>query len=394
MSKIALLLGLGLCNGGAQTLANEWSITLSEIGIEHKVFYYSGKAYGNECNSGRIAEHFVEFDNFVELKKEIEQYDVCFVFSTPLINDKNHQDFVDMFIGLNTYKIVCIIDRNRNPLKLKRWSEDVVKSADIVFHISGEEHSGYKYIAECNKNTFHADLNLYNWLPFENIAFADKRGYMKISFIGRYVALKGYKQLIKNYDMLPKKFAYTIEGGYFKYQEPNSISSTIGILADICKDIKTKELKDGIVIHSDYSKYYEDILQRGLIHLYPKYKREEMFGRVATSLFTIYPYCKKPGMFRGAIEYTVLESIQFGTPCILSNDYGIDCYVNGVPLIEQDCGLIFYDSFTELDDKIREYCRNYDKNVAKMQKWFSENYTAKEKLKKVLQIIRKEKVDK
>lgn len=388
--RIAILLGLGLCNGGGQTLAFEWSTTLTKCKIEHKVFYYNGKAYGSKESPERTTENFEEFSNFLEVGEKIDEYDTCFVFSTPLWNDKNHTSFVEMFTNLETKKVVGLIDRNRNPLKLKRWSTDIIKAADLVLHISGEEHSGFKVVKDCNPYTIHADLNLYNWKGYESIPFEDKKKYRKISFVGRFVSLKGYKKIIKDYHKLPKKFSYTIEGGFYKYTDgiTKSLSTTIGILSDICRDNKTKEPKDGIVIHGNYDSYYEDIRTRGVLHLYPKYDWSAMVERTSNSLFNLYPYCNHPGMFRGAIEYTVLESIDCGVPLILSNDYGSDCHVNGIPLNQQDCGIIFYDDFSEIEDKVNAYCKNYDDNVHKMRLWFESNYSAKSKLKNILTILK------
>lgn len=384
--NFALLLGLGLDNGGANTLAVELSKELTRLGFKHTTYYITKKTFSSSnSDHQRTTETFVGIKDFTEIP--ITDFDYLFTITVPLPTDKKlYPQYIDFLTNCPAHKCLLMNDRRKSAVRGKYYTDEIYEHTDLIYTLLGEDSNDFKYVHNINPNIVSRDLNFYDWGKFYKIPFANKRTQMRLSFVGRFASCKGWQKIIKGRSELPKRFVYTLEGGYYKGDAETGFSTTIGILSVICSDIKKKTLHDGLFLHSNYDTYDDDIKTKGDIHIYPTYDRRDMMKRVRYALMTFYPYNIKKStkhMYYNGIEYTVLESIKMGTPVLLSKEYGEDCHVNGIPLIEQDCGLAFYEKFSDIENVVREYCRNYDSNVEKMQKWFSENYTLQEKLDKI-----------
>ncbi len=391
--RIAFLLGSGLDNCGGTTLAQETENFLKK---KATIFYMETKMFSSGSGlKERKNDSFVIFKSFKELYNKLkDNFDVLIILTGPAHKSKHYNDYTRMLKKLKIKKILFAIDRNKTMFTRGWVTKEILENVDGVITLVSPEHSCYKNILSLGaKNCFNADVNFFDYDREDykslNVPFKDKQ--KRISFVGRFANFKGYHHFIKAFGEgeLPEGYVYTCEGGWFKWKD-HKLSSTIGILAIICEDIKKKELKPHIKIYGDYTNYF-NLEDTSKIHLFPSYLLEEMLPRLSLAEYLILPYRFNnygKGSFKASLEYVMLESIALGTPIILTNKFGNEMEINNKPLIEQDCGLLFFENFSDIGVLVTEYNSNYDNNVRKMQEFFKDNYSNKMKWNKLKKIIK------
>lgn len=383
--KLAILLGAGLDGCGGVTLAQEIE---RAFGDKVDIFYYAKKSFTSESvQEERKNKTWISVLSFKEAYKELKHYKMVWVITSPFSRNKKDYDlYLKMLSKLNNKKILFILARNRTMFSDGWASTEVFNKVDMVISILGEDNRYFKSMQELSDTPVYSlDINFFDMDNPEfkalNRKFKDKGD--KISFIGRYANFKGFGYYVNAFvnKELPAGYLYTAEGGWFK-TSGSTFSSTIGILSIICEKGKVKEkiLKPGLKLYNNYEEY-NNILDKEALHLFPSYSRPEMLERISKAKYLIIPYRFKKNYnsdsFRQNLEYVVQESIAIGTPVIMPNNFGEEFNINGIPLIEQDCGLIFFDSFLDIELAIVNYNKNYDKNVESMQRFFRENYNNK-----------------
>lgn len=390
--RIAFVLCAGADNGGGNTIANQIEKVECEE-FDFKVFCNVKNEYSFGCNEKEVrTKNFIMFSDYRELYRMLkDDFYAVFIITNPR---KYEADYVKMITKLKCKKVFLAVNRNIITVRkdVSLYSE-VMREFDCILTFGDKSTTVHRYLSTINGLVTDFDFNFFDWTGMRRNKKSNKKKI--VLYAGRYVNIKGYNKIIEHskevLDGL-RGIKVCIAGGAYSIGKNGSISSTLGILATICKDKKTKELKDGIEINGSYDDFYE--LKTDKIQLYPSFANKDIDDIFFNSLFCLMPTRyestnRNAGMFRLAIEYTWLEAVKNGTPIICTKTYGEECEVNGKKLIDCDCGFIFIDSFTELREKVKQYLKNYDENVEKMQKFFKENYSNDFRIKAIEDLLEK-----
>ena len=391
MENIAVVLCAGMDGAGGNTFAQQIKKVKSKH-VKFDVYANTKNAYacGSNKDIGRN-DDFILFDTYKQLYNYIKDYKHIIVATPPNNKDKQLSIYYKMLNKLKGKKYYFVLDRTVRTVKKVMLNEEHVNMFDYIVTIASEESKAYNFLKSIHPQVIAIDFNFYRYeeeLLNKTLKYKHKNNI--ISYCARFANMKGWNKIVEAYinNELNKSYIYTLEGGLFSY-ENGKLSSTIAILPVICKDYKKKIVNDGLILHGNYDDY--DKIDNSGLHIFPSYAKDEMLERLRKAKFALFPtmYDTKLNRyaFKYAIEYTWLESINVGTPIIASAQYGRECVVNGKPLIEQDCGLIFFERMKDIYKLVKEYEKNYDKNVEKMQKFFIENYTNKSKLKELMKIL-------
>lgn len=388
MQNIAMLFCTGCDGAGGNTYA-EQIVKLKSAEIKIDVYIYDKYMFGYSVNntSERRNEKFIFYNDYKKLYKMIKGYDVVCVINPPMAKDINLKIYYKMLYKLECKKIYIMITRaSVRVVKSAIISEEHLALFDAIFVFVSEESGIYKYLNAMHKNIISVDTNFFEYEDIKPIPYLKKKNI--ISYFGRFANCKGYHKIIKYYseNPIPENIgAITIEGGLYSYKN-GRLRTSIGILCVLCSDIKKKMFLNNICAHENYDNYYEDMKDK-MVNVYPVYNSNdiEYKKRVRKAMFALFPTEYKDdknfGHFKHAMEYTWLECIKYGTPIITTMAYAKDFEVKvGERLIDADCGIIIINDFSEIQKLIEEYSLNYDVNVAKMQKFFKENYTNEIKL--------------
>ena len=381
--KVGILLAGGLDNAGSDTLFQEMSSYLKQNHeLTSCVRRKSTFAYNTKLQREVEDDNIVWFNEYGD-KNVIDilnQKEVTIIYTSPMTKQfpEDAEAFVEMVEHITSPKIVLCLDRGKIGMKYSIMDERVLKSADLVNIFTEFNNIMAKTIQDSTYKISQLDINFFNWNN-SKIPYAQKRD--EIAYVGRFANFKGYNKIISLFQegRLPKSYLYTIQGGKYTYnKETNNLAGSPGELVVMTnkfdKTAENKGVIDCLKIHTDYEEYNSD-LNKDQIHVFPEYKREDMYNRLAKSKYFLLLYRWKEGIqrgiFRKGFEYCFLESINLGTPIITSKNFGREMICSdGLPLIEHDCGLIFIDDDTDIELAIKEYEKNYDENVTKMQEFF------------------------
>jgi len=398
-NRIGIMLGGGLDNAGGNTLAVETGNFLQKAS---QVFYSTNAIY--ETLKPRKESTWLAYTNHKILLKMLKTQNVThlFILTAPLKKGKEYKEyllFLKMLKKLTNIKIIMFnIMRNRTMFTNGWICKETIPYFDKIFTLVGERNTDYKklktLVSEIKPTieVKNIDLNFFDYEKqlYKNQITTETKKLNKISYIGRFANFKGYNYYLNAFidGKLPKDYIYTCEGGWYTGNN-EKFGSTIGVLSVLCDgDLKNKKLKPNLYLHEDY-KSYEEIKDKTLMHIFPKYEQEEMVNRLKKTKYVLFPYRlsnRGKFSFTKSLEYTMLECIASGVPAITTKTFGEEFEINGRPLIEQDCGLIFFDGFEEIGKQLKRYEKAYDENVKKMLTFFKENYNNKQKW----EIIKKE----
>lgn len=398
MIKIAGILFAGADGAGGNTLAKQLS-ELESKQIKIDIFCNVSSSYINNVNkvSQRSYKSFTFFEKFDDLLNMIQSYDIILVITPPNEKYVSVDEYYSFLSHIECKKILLNIDRTTRVARKVLISKDHIDYFDEIFVISESVKEYINKISDVKCKML--DVNVYsfhkNVIPIELV-----ERKQEIAYIGRFANFKGYNVLfnwiVSNKNKL-KDYTISFEGGIFQIKENGKISTTMGQLVTLCKDIKTKELKgvseNLVKYHNDYSSYEEDMKDK-CIHMYPSYQLKDMLKRCKKKKYIILPTgYNKPERkiqreFKYALEYTWLEMIDLGVPIICSMNYGKAYCLNNKPIIDQDCGMIFFENFDDIPRLIKEYEKDYDNNVKKMKKFFIDNYHIERDL--IKELLKKE----
>lgn len=392
--KIAGLLCAGPDGAGGNTLGEEFS-KVKKQGIDIDIFCYDKNLYaGGKNEVASRSKGFIMFDSYRKLYKQLKTYDVVIVITPSQPKDKLLKDYLTMMKHLKVKKVYFVLDRTSRTVTKTIINPEHVSYFDLVLTFGNEDTRVFQMLKEHNDNVKQFDFNFFDYSSHDGYKkhYYDKKNI--ISYFGRYANFKGYNKIVKyaSQDKLDlDAYDFRIQGGNYSYVD-GKLSTTIGILAVVCDSVKNKQILKNLRLHNDYSDYEEEFY--GTLDLFPSYNKNDILKRMAECKFSLFPIKyeagnRNKGAFETAMEYTMLESIAVGTPLIITEEYAKEFKVMGKSLYEQkdECGLVIIDSFDSIINKCKLYEKEYDKNVKKMQKFFSTKYSNNNKINSLLKEI-------
>lgn len=390
--KYGLLIGSGLDNAGGDTLLEQYISYFNKSNIEFEAFVYHKNLYGFGTLKIRNITQITLYDKYdYVLADKMNACDVVIVMNSPKkIFALESEQFIQFVETLDTRVVVFLIDRTKTGFKFSTFDPRILGKAiiaNVFVHEGTVWHNELKKFPQLTITNW--DINLFDFDDMTHVEHSMKRN--EITFVGRFASLKGARYMMSCFEkgLLYDKFFYTMQGSKFNYdRNSNTVSGSIGDVMTFTDYVAngTKKLKSHFKVEDDYSQFLnvEDYTK---LTLYPEYEKSEMLERLkyAKYLMYLYRYGKTGrGIFKTGLEYAVFESISVGTPVITTKAYGREMIVDGKPLIEHDCGLIFVESdLSDLKQEVDLYERNYDANVEKMQKFFLRIYENDKRFKEM-----------
>lgn len=405
MRKFAVLLGAGIDNVGADTILQQFDNFLkTRDDVEFKKFAYHKNLYGASKKDGREMEGITLIKSFIQpdFLEEVNSCEVIFLIANPNQKLKAECDeFVEMLKKITTKKIMFHIGRSNLETKMATYIPEVQENIDICNILVGPRHPLFKHLLEIQSpdKLSQIDIDLYTFDDRDPVKLADRNNY--ISYVGRITTFKGAHKLIDWYEqgLLPKDYTYNMQGADFLYNaETNQVSggwTELYHLSNFGKD-GSHNKRDCIELYNDYSNYNNE--NKDKLNIFPNYKIEEMKERVRNSKYVFMPHrhniSRGKDNFYTGLEYATLEVIDMGTPIIFLDTFGKEFMIDNKPLIEYDCGLIFVKpDLSDIDEKIKEYEKDYDNNTLKMRKFFKDYCDNKARFNKLLDTVGLDRLD-
>lgn len=399
MRKFAVLLGAGIDNVGADTILQQFDKFLAtQPDVEFKKYAYHKNLYGASKKEGRQMDGVKLIPSFTDKDfiDDVNDSEVIFLIANPnkkLVAECN--EFVEMLKEIKTKKIMFHIGRSNLETKMATYIPEVQENIDICNILVGPRHPLFRHILEIQspEKLSQIDIDLYNFDDRDPVKLQDRNNY--ISYIGRITTFKGAHKLIDWYEegLLPKGYTYNMQGADFLYnREKDNVSggwTELYHLSNFNKD-GSHSKRDCIELYDDYSLYNNQDPNK--LNIFPNYKIEEMKERVRNSKYVIMPHRHNESRgrdnFYTGLEYATLEVIDMGTPIIFLDTFGKEFMIDGKPLIEHDCGLIFIKpDMSDIEEKIQEYEKDYDNNTLKMRAFFKNYCDNKKTFNRLLETV-------
>lgn len=381
--RYALLIGSGIDNAGGDTILEQYITYFKKQNIDFDAFAYHKNLYGFGTTNIRKIDDVTFYDNYNDkFLDTINSYDVIIIMNSPKkIFVKESEEFIEFVTKIQKKVIVFLIDRTKSGFKFSTFDERILRKASIVNVFVDKSARWYKELEKIEGLVIKQwDINLFDFENMTSLPFEKKR--REITFAGRFASLKGARYMMSCFEknLLDKRFYYTMQGSKFNYdKQSNTVSGTIGDVMTYTYYAQngSKQLKTFFSVKDSYE-LYEYLHDYGHLVLYPEYNKKEMLDRIKGSSYMMYLYRygkTGKGIFYTGLEYAIFESISVGTPIITTKTFGREMIVNGKPLIEHDCGLIFVEpDLSDLSVEIDNYEKNYDENVKTMQNWLVREY--------------------
>lgn len=400
--KIAFLLAAGFDGAGLTTLANQ----ISKANVEYDIFVYKGsdKNFFKIPYQQQKGETLIYYDELKEIIEQINSKYDCFInIACPYKDAAEFEKILDN-IQITKGCILATRAKNFNIFKRDLISEISIKRYDFIMTFYKQGTKCFEKLKEINNNIIEFDFNFFKWdkTKFKNLQFNERNKV--IQYCGRFTSFKGFKHICKNADkLIDKNYLIICQGGDYAYTKNGVLSAPIQTISILCENFPVnKETSKDLYLHTSYSEY-EDTIKKfhtDKIHLFTEFERQSKNKRIYKSMFQIFPYLydKNYTYYKDSLsigfEYTFLEAVLFGCPIITTKNYGKNFLLKGKPLIEYDCGIIFFDDFSDIFPLIEEYNKSYNKNVEKMQKFFYKNYNNTDRIQKFESIIKRIKQEK
>lgn len=399
--KIAFLLACPLDGAGLTTLIQQLYKCFNAQYDKCDVFVHNGVSQSKiEIVENDIINKFNYYDEYTELIDIINTYD-CMINISCIFNNKFEQKFFDFLCNIHIIKGLFLPRRSRmiKTFAKELISDRIVNKYDFLCTFAKENSNIYNFLKTKNNNVFSYDFNFYDYANgnFKNLELSKRENV--ITYCGRFVQFKGFNKIVNDAQkLIQDEYIIVAQGGEYRQAKDGRIAGSFTIMCQLC-NLPDKTIRDNINVHYDYEEYNVEQLSRKFVHLFPSYNKISKNKRLAKSLFSLFPYGYKQKYFKEqcwsqGLEYTALESIVCGCPIITTKEYGKALLIKGKPLIEYDCGIIFIDDFADIFPAIKEYSKNYNRNVEKMQKFFYKNYNNIDRIQKFENIIKEIKQEK
>lgn len=362
--KYVLLMGRGIEGTGNTKYAVEFQEYLENNGHEVRTIANSDKKWGREKSHVNKIE-LMSFANDEERISDIcKKSDTVFVLSVPAKNyDWFSQDgFYNVICDINNAGVKCVyiqVDHKRASITRNFYSDicyiDLLEKFDITFTHSKQ----CDFIDFCNENGLKVKkmvcakdlgvgeifgINFEKYRSFHE----EEKDYKTIRFMGRSATWKGPWLVRDLHDKFFKQRGYTtiLEG----------IEGSIGTVVELYKETKPARIpRDDVIIKltsTDKKLLNENKLKfesGNPVYILPPYDNTYGMKRLAKSMFGIELLLLDDKILSDVYEYAMLEYVAVGTIPVFRKKWGEKFTVNGKPIIEQDCGIVFMDENNPVD---------------------------------------------
>lgn len=356
--KYVLLMGRGIEGTGNTKYAVEFQEYLENEGHAVRTIANSDKKWGREKSHFNKIESMSFADNENTICEICKNCDCVFVLSVPAKNyDWYSQDaFYSIVCDTVNAGVKCVyiqVDHKRASITRNFYSDyayiDILEKFDVIFTHSKQ----CDFIDYCNEN----GLNIKKMICAKDLgvgeifginfdkyrtSWTDDKDYKTIRFMGRSANWKG-PWLVR--DLHERYFK---DRGYITVLE--GIEGSIGTVTELYKTTKpTRVPRDDVVIKlstADKKALNADAfeLQRNMpTYVFPPYDNIYGMKRLSKSSFGIELLLLDDKILSDVYEYAMLEIVAVGTVPVFRKRWGQVFEVEGKPLIEHDCGIVFMD---------------------------------------------------
>lgn len=403
--KYVLLMGRGIEGTGNTKYAVEFQEYLENQGHFVTTIANSDKKWGREkshVNKIKLMSFADEENTITEICKNC---DYVFVLSVPAKNyDWFSQDsFYNVICDTVDAGVKCIyiqVDHKRASIARNFYSDyayiDILEKFDMIFTHSQKcdfidfcKENGLKTKKMiCAKDLGVGEIFGINFDKYMHLWRNEKEDKV-IRFMGRSANWKG-PWLVRD---LHEKFFKS--RGYITILE--GIEGSIGTVTELYKETKPNRIpREDVIIKLTSSN--KKALDSGKInferyvptYVLPPYDNVRGMDRLSRSTFGIELLLLDDKVLGDVYEYAMLEMVAVGVVPIFRKRWGEKFTVNGKPIIEQDCGIVFMDENDPTDaldlmDKLSQNKELYNVFRNKALKFFKENFDSKVIFSKILE---------
>lgn len=376
LSHVGLILPDGISNYGTNTLA----VHLVKLGIKGYALNKFNRSFDKDALR---SDGLALYENFEHLSKLLKADGISklIVISKPINEDGAEawkRDLTSIKEANDLQLNLMWCDRNPNVKEetLNALIPEGVFDRVVCFYKPGNRMYKHmeKYFAP--ENILSIDLNVWNFaddVVERALPFSERENVLLYS--GRFTNSKGTNTLIEAYEQGKiGRYRYSLEGGGYTFSaKSGKLTGALGVIQLLIKnkDIKTKEIHDCLAVHRSYDDFWS-VLAHDKMNIFPQYSGAERDEDRRKMAYFITPILsgenhKSAFLWEMAPEYVFYESIEQGLPIVCSRKFAETVEMNGKPIIEHEGhGFIIFESYDELEDKLAEYEKTYDKNVKSM----------------------------